>query len=464
MESKKVSGSKTQENTNKQTDQDREVQININNAIQQAVSFAVADAMKPVLEEMSIHRERIAEKEAENRALRSHLESVKNPAASGIDFSLNSIDDHALHPDHIPLTSTGVATTASTDGCTRDSGSGAHKSHADPTRPTFPIARNPFTLPGLLKKDLQAIEQGEYVDFNKIKPVKIDQRRREDDEEGFGIAMSSYYDQESGQETLRFKKVSSNRVETFPEWLECWNKFALARLHYKPNEQAMLMAYLRLITCFVKRYKFPAVYNYDIDFRKTVAAERSLPPEHKTALWHTQHDELKNEHLTIDELKPPKTCFKCGQKGHVATNCNKISGNGKNRSGSGNNPRYHAPPPAPGPPPQPPQPFPASQFHAPYYSQYHQPGSLGPPTGNAYVPSFPAPTNGTRGQQGSAVKLCNTFNHKGFCWRGHTCHFVHQCNKCDKTDHGGINCDKGQRSANHTNTAFAPTSTYIPRY
>ena len=74
----------------------------------------------------------------------------------------------------------------------------------------------------------------------------------------------------------------------------------LARLHYHPAEQAQLMAYQRTITSFAKKFKFSAVYNYDIDFRKTMAAERSLPPEYRTAKWEVQHEELKNEHLSID--------------------------------------------------------------------------------------------------------------------------------------------------------------------
>ena len=67
-----------------------------------------------------------------------------------------------------------------------------------------------------MKKELQAIEDGEYIDFDKLKPKKLDQDKR-DDEEGFGIAMASYYDDELGAETLRLKKVSTNKVQTFPK-------------------------------------------------------------------------------------------------------------------------------------------------------------------------------------------------------------------------------------------------------
>ena len=222
------------------------------------------------------------------------------------------------------------------------------------------------------------------------------------------------------------------------------------------------MAYQRLITLYAKKFKFFAVYSYDQAFRKTVAAERDHIKENRTCFWDKQNDELMNEHLTIDRLKStaPKTCFKCNQKGHLASNCSNknFSGMNKNRhnSGASHNNRFQAPPP-PGPPPQPPQPFPAFQFQAPY-PYYFQPGSVGPPTGpNSNPPSggnFATAPQTVRGNS----KFCNTYNHKGFCWRGQTCHFNHACNRCGGYDHGGINCK------DHTSTGFSPTAGYMPRF
>ena len=181
-------------------------------------------------------------------------------------------------------------------------------------------------------------------------------------------------------------------------------------------------------------------------------------PIHKSAHWNEQHDELKNEHLTIDQLIPPKTCFKCGNKGHVATNCNNFSGKNKNRNnfgGSSHSQRFQNPPPPPGPPPQPPQPFPAYQFQSPYSYPQNQPAQVGPPT-------FPAnnQSNSAAGNNGKKFKYCNTWNHSGSCWRGPTCYFLsgHICNRCGQTDHGGINCK------NQTSTAFSPTAGYTPRF
>lgn len=442
-----------------QEEPDREREINLSEIIQKQIDAA----MQPVLEEMSVHRQKVDLAQAENRALRSQLQSSKST-----DFSISS---PALGPSDFSTTSSGAVSQNSTavhdtrqlvpPAAATSSGAG------DNFGPLLPLKKNPFTLPGLLKKDLLLIEQGEYLDFDRIKPKRIDQRKQEEGEDGFGVAMTTYYDHESGEETLRLKKVCSNKIECFPDWVECWIKYMIARLHYHPEEHAVLIAYQRLITSFAKKFKFAAVYNYDIDFRKIMAAERSLPPMHRTALWDKQHDELRNEHLSIDQMKAPKSCFKCKDKGHVATNCpknNNFSGS-KNRSGFGsgasnNGPRHPGPPPPP--PPPPPQPFQSfHQFQNPYFppSYAYQPGNVGPPSNNNHF-------YGAGSNQQQKKKPCNKFNHEGQCWRGPTCHFSHACNKCGRTDHGGINCDQ------NTSTGFSPqapsfihpSSNYRPRF
>ena len=66
--------------------QDEEEEVNLNDVIQQAVAMAVNNAMKPVLEEINVQKERIAMTEAENEALRSKISRNKT---QGIDFSIN---------------------------------------------------------------------------------------------------------------------------------------------------------------------------------------------------------------------------------------------------------------------------------------------------------------------------------------------------------------------------------------
>ena len=422
----------------------------VKSAVGTAVGTAVADAMKPVLEELSVFHQKVNLAEAESRALRSHIDSAK----SGTDFTVHS---------NFKPNGGDPAVTSSSDQITSGSASSSSASGILPggnaPNPIIP-QKNPFSLPALLKKHLEIIERGEYLDFDKIKPKKLDQRKREDEGEGFGVAMTSQFDYDLGEETLRLRKVSTNRVESFSEWLQCWNKFFSACLHYHPELQAALLAYQRLLTSFALRYKFSAIYQYDIDFRKLIAAERSLPHAHRTAMWDRQHDELKNEHLSSDHLIPPKTCFKCNEKGHIATNCNKnISGN-RNRHGKQNNQRFQSHPPPPGPPPTPPQVFGQPQpfqFQSPsfYPTHFQQPGPLGPPH-STYNPN-------------KSWKPCNTWNQSGNCYRGPACNFQHQCNKCGRYDHGGTDCKNHQQQQQQQlhqqpDANSTTTTSYRPRF
>ena len=438
---------------------------NIDDVVQKAVdasiATAIASALQPVLEEMTVSRERAQLAEDECRALRSQIESSR-AGHTGMNSSLSTVTTSTA-PTTAVSVSRSTPVTAVTPAPTRSGSSTAPVLNDFSTHVTssslLPIKKkNPFPLPGFLQKYLLIIEKGEYLDFEKIKPKRIDQSRRdEESEQGFGVAMTTHFDSDIGEETLRLKKVSTNKIETFPEWLECWNKFLSARLHYQPDEHALLMAYQKQITSYAKKYKFFAVYGYDVEFRKTMAAERSLDDEERTAFWNHQHEFIKNEYLAVEHLLAPRTCFKCKEKGHMSGSCpnknKKFSGNRQNFNGArSSGVRFPpGPPPPPPPPPQPPQPFPFQpfqQFQSPYGNPttYYQPGPVGPPTGS-------------NNQGGGKSKSCNGFNHNGYCWRGPTCHFPHVCNRCGSNAHGGINCD------NNTSTGFYPAqSGFRPRF
>ena len=254
---------------------DAHLNLVVQKAVDASIETAIANALRPVLEEMTVSRERAQLAEDECRALRSQLENTTGNNTTSTSPNVGTpavVTAVATSSRSVPVPVVSATTTAGNDS------SAVSVTTLSPPTSSLPVSRkNPFSLPGLLKKYLLIIEQGEYLDFEKIKPKHIDQTKRdEDSEQGFGVAMTTHHDEDTGEETLRLKKVSTNKLETFPEWLECWNKFLSARLHYKPLEHALLMAYQRQITSYAKRYRFSAVYAYDVVFRKTVAAERSV--------------------------------------------------------------------------------------------------------------------------------------------------------------------------------------------
>ena len=123
--------------------------------------------MRLVLEEIEVQKEKLELAGAENRALRSHLEQVK-----GTDFY--------IEPPH-PVPSQNFTSDIPVDNPTTNF----------PPNPTIPTARNPFPPLPLLKKHLEIIEKGEYLDFDKIKPKNLDQWKKEDQGEGFEVALTS---------------------------------------------------------------------------------------------------------------------------------------------------------------------------------------------------------------------------------------------------------------------------------
>ena len=405
----------------------------VSKLVHNAVADAIGALSQGLIEELRVARDRATEAEsaAEITALRSQIERTRQQE-----------DPPAPSPQSRQVTF------ARTDqGDQRNPGNQVANSNVPQPPGPLPVAptvRNPFPIPSLLQRDLLAIQKGDYVDFDKIKPKKWGERHNEDSEDGFGVTMTVVEDNGDGTESIRFKKKSETKIENFPEWLEVWNKFMAARLHFHPTEQADLMFYQRSITHLARRYKFSAVYNYDIDFRRKMAGERFLgDPLDRTVFWGVENVEMKNENLFGEHL-PPVYCYNCHTKGHLTHKCTKPFSGG----GNGPNAPYNA----------------YGHQEEQMYMQYPNYSQQGPRRGNfrqqnqfqgqarsqiqqASGPRFrnprPATGNGppTAGNiNGRGSGFCNTWNHRGFCWRGQTCRFRHVCNRCQEDNHGGINC------------------------
>ena len=299
---------------------------------------------------------------------------------------------------------------------------------------------NPFALPAIDQKYLEAIERGEYVDFEKIKPKRVDEATRSL-KEGIRLVIDEDDNDGDGQQ-LRLKKADTRIIQNFPEWLAVWNMFLAARLHYFPKEHAMLMEYQESITVFASQYKFGAVYLYDIDFRKKIANERDLTERKRTIWWGKEHQRLMvihlwNKGLGADNSEIP--CYNCGEKGHYANKCKKPKGFKRNQNQMAMAPAR-------------PQYFPRQQQQGPNfqnggYGYGYQPRPVGPPP---FRPSIPSQHFPPAHANPNAVQFCNKWNAQGDCHRGVSCRFRHACNRCHQQDHGGIHCYQ------QTGTPFRP--------
>ena len=461
----------------------------ITNMVQAAVDASMANTVHGLMEEIKSNQEKEATTAAENVALRSEIHTLRKQARTRQTVTQAVPQPQPSPPQPVPkATKRRTATTTRTTtspapapstrtsaphaGTSTNTGNGFDFGNMVPggqssvqgdgvsSPPFYPASANAFPLPALLKKDLLAIEKGEYVDFDKLKTKKAGERNREDGEDGFRVSMRVIRD-EDGEETLGFKKTETNKIENFAEWLEVWNKFLAARLHYKPREHSKLLVYQQTITTLCRTHKFHAVYEFDKAVRKTMAAEDSYLPGSRTVFWHTQPEAMKNEHL-FGQAKTPTFCYNCNKKGHIADNCSKPN-LGRNRSGNsgnsgGGNSNWQQ-----------------QQNYHPYQNQNPRRGNsrnnsqqrnhqqheqfqqqIQMPSPYDYPPPMPVPPSNTGsgnqngGNNRNTNSYCRSFNHNGHCFRGPTCHFRHQCNRCHRDDHGGINCMQ------NTSTGFRP--------
>lgn len=310
---------------------------------------------------------------------------------------------------------------------------------------TFPLfssnilspSRSPYPLPAIDKKMADAIEKGEYVDFDKLIRKKLGDKSKEERRKGVQCHLKA--GAIDGEETtLLLKKAKVDTVSSFTEWMVVWNLFMQTRLHFHPEEACELIRYQAHITSFSQKHKWGAVYAYDIDFRHHISLERNLPKHERQWRWEEKSAELMNEDLHNSFLAPKALeCYSCGQEGHMSPACpqraskkpRKGSMGGYSQQQSGQYHQQTTPMPQPG----------LSHRMYPGYSTHAT--TPFPPT----MPTFPAPPRQQLSTQQTKTvqQYCNTWNATGDCPRGFRCRFKHECNKCgQKPDHGGIFCDR----------------------
>ena len=250
------------------------------------------------------------ESNAETKALRSEVHHLKRKLTTDDESTANAnkrprIDSHA------PASSVNQS-----ESDQNNSGINPLINSIDLTEKSHPIAiKNPFKLPVLKKEFLKLIENDEYVDFDKMIPKKLNEKSREN-AEGFNVSMHITTNGE-----LNCTRKSTRKIKTYLQWMEVWNLFVQAKLHYQPDMAYELLAYQKIITVMATKYHFPAVYDYDVDIRTLIAAEKSADPEDRTACWTKIHQMLKHEDLDLYQKNTKITCFKCDEIGHAASNC-----------------------------------------------------------------------------------------------------------------------------------------------
>ena len=210
-----------------------------------------------------------------------------------------------------------------------------------------------FPPPPIKKELMDLIKKEEYVNFNKLKPKNFS--RKANDERNRKIEAT--YNEQGG---IEFKSSRSETINNFAEWMEAWNLYLAARLHFDFNCFKVLFGYQTQITNLMVKYNFDAVYTYDIAFRHAMAAERTIPPRDRVRKWSKLNEDLANYHLK-EEQKAPLVCFWCQEEGHLANRCDLKKSHQKAKKGQqhlqvpplmhlnpfNSTPRFPTPPPPP---------------------------------------------------------------------------------------------------------------------
>ena len=180
------------------------------------------------------------------------------------------------------------------------------------------------------------------------------------------------------------------KITNLSQWMEAWNNFLPATLHFHPHLWPEMLVYQSKICQYASKFPSSLVMQFDMIVHRALSLDMSKR-------WDERNDGAMDSFLKSDtnvttstSTKSIPICFSCHQPGHIAPNCP------LKKTSLPKFPRS----PAPDPPPPPQSNF-CSQQQTPTIS----------------TPVPPEP------QQ----PLCSVFNHSGVCTAG--CPTApHRCN------------------------------------
>ena len=169
-------------------------------------------------------------------------------------------------------------------------------------------------LPPLSEKALKAIKNREYVDLNSLRPHFL-----YDTVENPSSLSFQLNPQTDGEGMFSLSSVRSNKqkINNASTWLEAWNIFIRAMVHFHPELAPELLAYQETICGYQRMYPASSWLKYDTAFRMNLGIDKTLS-------WARFDGYAYNRFIRgsgNQTSKPKLKCFKCSSEDHLANAC-----------------------------------------------------------------------------------------------------------------------------------------------
>ena len=178
------------------------------------------------------------------------------------------------------------------------------------------VVDNPFLLPPVKGPIEKKLENGDFLDFEDLMPT---QTTSTNSNELYLMTENNSDSNALGTPLMMKTRDSKGKVSNLANWMFAWNRFMEGTLSFKPQLVHDLFMYQKNFVRLANKHKFEACYEYDKQFRLTMASQRSRHPDTRTVRWDTTSIELSHANLQQDTLLP--ACFSCRAIGHMAPNC-----------------------------------------------------------------------------------------------------------------------------------------------
>jgi len=120
----------------------------------------------------------------------------------------------------------------------------------------------------------------------------------------------------SSDGTMQFvPRKSKKQLDTFLNWLQAWNNYESVIMSVKPELYSELLSYRMFIQSADRKYRWSAIYSYDMRFRADLARDKSWK-------FGTVSSDLAVSTLDATAVRSDVTrCFRCRSTEHVVPEC-----------------------------------------------------------------------------------------------------------------------------------------------